>query len=283
MSIDKNGENMIPKVIHYCWFGYSELPESAKRCIQSWKEYLPDFEIKEWNENNYDVNKIPYIKEAYAQKKYAFVSDYARFDILYNEGGIYFDTDVELVKSIDDILADGDFFGMETDTCKGKIMYNVAPGLGMASKGKNDIYKQVLDGYEKRHFCEINGKEDVTTICAYVTCILNKSGFDCEKNIFSKIDGINIYPTDYFCPMSYSTGVLTMTENTRSIHWYSASWKNEKEQHYIEKRRKLIKKYGIKRGNKCADFLEIPNKVFCKVKEKGFWGMIKYIFILHKK
>lgn len=106
---------MIPKIIHYCWFGRGPLPELAQKCITSWKKYLPDYEIKEWNEDNFDVNIIPYTAEAYKAKKYAFVSDYARFWILYKFGGIYFDTDVEVIRPIDDIVERGNFMGFETD------------------------------------------------------------------------------------------------------------------------------------------------------------------------
>ena len=102
----------IPKTIHYCWFGRNPLPSLAIKCIASWKKYLPDYEIKEWNEDNFDVNVIPYTREAYAAKKYAFVSDYARFKILYEEGGLYFDTDVEVIKPFDDIIARGAFMGV---------------------------------------------------------------------------------------------------------------------------------------------------------------------------
>ena len=116
---------MIPKIIHYCWFGGNPLPASALKCIESWRKYCPDYEIKEWNESNYDVNKIRYSSQAYQAKKYAFVSDYARFDILYQWGGLYFDTDVEVIRPIDDILAKGAFLGLETSE-------TVNPGLGMA-------------------------------------------------------------------------------------------------------------------------------------------------------
>ena len=119
---------MIPKIIHYCWFGRKALPRSAKKCIESWKKYLPDYEIKEWNEDNFDVNMIPYTQEAYSAKRYAFVSDYARFYILYHYGGIYFDTDVEVIKPIDDILEKGAFMGCET-IAEEEIPLYVAPGL----------------------------------------------------------------------------------------------------------------------------------------------------------
>ena len=102
---------MIPKIIHYCWFGRNPLPDSAKKCIESWRKFFPEYEIKEWNEDNFDVHLIPYVEEAYNAKKYAFVSDYARFWILYFYGGVYFDTDVEVIRPMDDILAKGGFMG----------------------------------------------------------------------------------------------------------------------------------------------------------------------------
>ena len=128
---------MIPKVIHYCWFGHNPLPNMAVRCIESWRKYLPDYEIKEWNEDNFDVNMVPYTQEAYAEKKYAFVSDYARFWIIYNFGGLYFDTDVEIIKPLDEVVGKGPFMGCEQDympTENGTIVRGtgaaVNPGLG---------------------------------------------------------------------------------------------------------------------------------------------------------
>ena len=130
---------MIPKVIHYCWFGGNPLPASAKKCIASWRKYLPDYEIKEWNESNFDVNIIPYTAEAYKAKKYAFVSDYARFWIFYKYGGLYFDTDVEVIKNMDDIIAKGPFMGCENEAKAGAtpVQLGVAPGLG--------LYGEILD------------------------------------------------------------------------------------------------------------------------------------------
>lgn len=129
---------MIPRIIHYCWFGGNKLPELAIKCISSWKIYFPDYEIKEWNETNYDVHKIPYISQAYDAKKYAFVSDYARFDILYQYGGIYFDTDVEVIKPFDQILKSGGFMGLEA---KGVV----AAGLGIGCNAGLGIFYQILD------------------------------------------------------------------------------------------------------------------------------------------
>ncbi|MEE1059147.1 MAG: glycosyltransferase, partial [Treponema sp.] len=141
---------MIPKKIHYCWFGGNPLPDFAKRCIESWRKFFPDYEIIEWNEHNYDVHKIPYISQAYNAKKFAFVSDYARFDILYEHGGLYFDTDVEVIKPFDDLVEKGAFAGVE---CPGKL----AAGLGLASPAASPIYKEILDSYKISNFINQDG------------------------------------------------------------------------------------------------------------------------------
>ena len=139
---------MIPKTIHYCWFGRNQLPPLAIKCIESWKRYLPDYEIKEWNEDNFDVNIIPYTREAYAVKKYAFVSDYARFWILYKYGGLYFDTDVEIIKPLDDIIARGPFMGCEKDAMSdGATALAVAPGLRQGVKPRHRLYKEKVGLY----------------------------------------------------------------------------------------------------------------------------------------
>ena len=136
---------MIPKIIHYCWFGRNPLPDSAQKCIASWRKFMPDYEIKAWNEDNFDVNIIPYTQQAYEAKKYAFVSDYARFWILYHEGGLYFDTDVEVVKSFDDILERGAFMGLEIDGTKKGTKVAINPGLGLGAEAGMPIYLEILN------------------------------------------------------------------------------------------------------------------------------------------
>lgn len=215
---------MIPSLIHYCWFGGKPLPRSAIKCINSWKEFFPDYEIKEWNESNYDVRKIPYIAEAYDAKKYAFVSDYARFDILYNYGGLYFDTDVEVIKSYDDILARGAFMGCEVngDQSSGRRIL-VNPGLGLASDARNPLYKEILEYYKKQSFLNSDGSLNTMTVVTRTTEILKKHGL--KNNCgFQTIEGIVIYPKDYFNPRNNNTGVLEKTDETHSIHWYAQSW-----------------------------------------------------------
>ena len=211
---------MIPKVIHYCWFGENPLPELAVKCIASWKKFFPDYEIKEWNEKNFDLNCSDYVKEAYSAKKWAFVSDYARFWILYNYGGVYFDTDVEVIKDMSDIIERGAFMGCETsDKC--------APGLGLGVNPGLGLYKKILDDYCDSHFLNTDGSYNYTTVVERTTNLLVRYGFE-DSNEIQKIEDVYIYPKEYFCPMDYTTGKLHITDKSRSIHWYDASWLDER-------------------------------------------------------
>ena len=216
MSVKKG--TSIPKTIHYCWFGRNPLPELALRCIESWRQYLPDYEIKEWNEDNFNVEMNQYVKEAYDAKKYAFVSDFARFWILHKFGGVYFDVDVEVVKSIDDIIDRGAFMGCERD-----VDARVNPGIGAAAFPEMKIYQELIESYDKDCFIRNDGSLNTYTIVDRTTEVLRRYGL---SDVISPqmIEGIVVYPTDYFCPKSFDTGKIIMTENSRSIHWYDASW-----------------------------------------------------------
>ena len=213
---------MIHKTIHYCWFGRNPLPDFAIKCINSWKKYFPDYEIKEWNEDNFDVNIIPYTAEAYRVKKYAFVSDYARFWVLYNYGGIYFDTDVEVIKPMDDIIERGAFMGIEVEA-KGITPPAVAPGLGLGVNPGLGLYKEILDYYAPLHFILEDGSYNQMTVVRHVTKVLEENGLR-PTNDLQEVAGVWIYPRDYFNPLDGFTGKLNVTANTRSIHWYSRSW-----------------------------------------------------------
>lgn len=221
---------MIPKIIHYCWFGRGPLPELAQKCIASWKKYLPDYEIKEWNEDNFDVNIIPYTTEAYKAKKYAFVSDYARFWILYQYGGIYFDTDVEVIRPIDDIISKGNFMGFETDPkphSKADVSEaSVNPGLGMGVAPGLGIIKKMLDFYEGRHFEFIPGGIGQLTIVHITTEVLLKAGLKLQQGI-QQVDDMWIYPAEYFCPINLKTGRIHVRPNTRTIHHYAGTWQDK--------------------------------------------------------
>lgn len=215
---------MIPKVIHYCWFGHNPLPPLALKCIESWKKFLPDYEIKEWNEEYFDVNIIPYTAEAYKAKKYAFVSDYARFWILYHYGGLYFDTDVEVIRPLDDIIARGPFMGCETDAQPGATTIGVAPGLGLGVNPGLGLYQELLAYYEKLHFLSSEGTiVEQQTIVHHTTALLRQHGLSDVAGI-QQVAGVYIYPREYFCPIDTVTRHLKIAKNTRTIHHYAASW-----------------------------------------------------------
>lgn len=217
---------MIPKKIHYCWFGHNPLPELAIKCINSWKKFFPDYEIIEWNESNFNVNIIPYTAEAYRLKKYAFVSDYARFWILYNYGGLYFDTDVEVIKGMEDIIDKGAFMGCELAPINnGPLVPIIAPGLGMGAQANHPLYKQVIDYYQNNHFMSLKGRM-TGTVVQIVSSILLKNELNVNLFEITKIKDIYIYPNDFFCPMVALTKEIHITDNTRSIHHYTATWKN---------------------------------------------------------
>lgn len=213
---------MIPKVIHYCWFGRNSLPESAVKCIDSWRKFFPDYEIREWNEDNFDINIIPYTAEAYSVKKYAFVSDYARFWILYHYGGLYFDTDVEVIKPMEDIIQRGPFMGIEVEGKDGDFPL-VAPGLGLGVEKGHPIYKKIIDYYDILHYIDSDGNPINITVVLHSTKILKNFGLR-PINQLQEVGGIWIYPRDFFNPLNDNTGKLTITSNTRSIHWFSKSW-----------------------------------------------------------
>lgn len=231
---------MIPKIIHYCWFGHGQMPALAQKCIASWKKYFPDYEIREWNEGNFDVNMIPYAKEAYEAKKYAFVSDYARFWILYQYGGLYFDTDVEVIRSMDYIIDCGPFMGCECNASVSTFP-TVNPGLGLGVCPGLSLYKEILDLYAALHFRNIDQTLNLKTVVEYVTELLCQHGLKKSPEI-QKIADIWIYPKEYFNPFDIGTNRLDVTRKTVSIHHYAGSWLP-----YSQKlKKKIIKVLGHK-------------------------------------
>ncbi|MBO5505840.1 MAG: glycosyl transferase [Clostridia bacterium] len=206
----------IPKVIHYCWFGRGDMPKLAEKCIKSWKKFCPDYEIVCWNEDNFDINENRYAREAYDAKKWAFVSDYVRLKVLYENGGIYLDTDVELIKPLDKLIEDGGFMGFDDNGI-------VSTGLGFACEKGNDLVGRLLKDYEDTSFILPDGSYDITPCPDRNTKTLIELGMDLEnKNqIFM---GIKMLPEDYLCPVKYYTGKKEITKNTYSIHHFCASW-----------------------------------------------------------
>jgi mannosyltransferase OCH1-like enzyme len=227
----------IPKIIHYCWFGGKPLPELAVKCIASWKKYLPDYELKLWNETNFDINTVQFTAQAAKAKKWAFVADYLRAHVIFYYGGIYLDTDVELLKSYDDdMLQNKCFSGFEN------IEY-VNPGNIFAGEKGCSIAKELMDFYLSYNFIKKNGELNLTPIPEIFTNILLKYGLQ-QNNTYQELDVITVYPTEYFCPKNFQTGILTITDNTYSIHHYAGSWVPEEEQKSNREKWAFYKKYG---------------------------------------
>lgn len=207
---------MIPKIIHYCWFGRNPLPPLAVKCIESWKKYCPDYEIKEWNEENFDLNSYPYVREAYDKRRFAFVTDVVRLYALYHEGGIYMDTDVEVLKPLDAFLSHHAFSGFEDEV-------HVPTGI-MASEKGGKWAQDNLAYYNNRHFLKADGGVDLTTNVETITNYMLPLGLK-QNNTFQDFPGlITFYPKDYFCPKSYQDGQIYLTENTHTIHHFAGSW-----------------------------------------------------------
>lgn len=225
-------KELIPKKIHYCWFGGSEIPDEYKKNIESWKKYCPDYEIIRWDETNYDIRKNNYISQAYDCRKWAFVSDYARVDILYREGGIYFDTDVEVIRSFDEFLRWNMFCGFESSKF-------VSWGIGFGSVAGEKILKEVLDVYERMQFLQEDGTYNMTTCPIIQSDIMKQNGFRMDGS-FQMKNGISIYPQEYFAPINFIRGFGKVTDHTHSIHHYSASWTNAEQMHYRLKLEKKI-------------------------------------------
>lgn len=226
----------IPKRIHYCWFGKGEKPTISNRCIESWQKFLPDYEIIEWNEDNFDINSNLYVKQAYESKKYAFVSDYVRLYALYNYGGVYMDTDIEVLKPIDILLDNEGFTGYESEK-------DIGCGIMGCQKG-NLIFKEFLNSYKNRHFINKDNSLDQTTIVTVMTDICSKHGSNID-NKYEKINGLTIYPKDYFYPISYNDYKKHFSENTYTIHHYTASWLSKEEKEKMVKNKKYNRKKDL--------------------------------------
>lgn len=229
---------MIPKKIHYCWFGRGPKNKLALDCIESWKKYLPDYEFKEWNEDNFDINQNQYVKEAYENRKFAFVSDFVRLYALYSEGGIYMDTDVEVIKTYDPFLKHVAFCGFETKD-------RVQSGIMAAEKGSRWI-KELLEQYRYRKFILEDGTFDMTTNVVVITDYMSSKGLRLDNTLQDMPGFCTIYPMDYFCPKDHRTGKIKCTGNTVGIHHYAGSWGNDKKlaslKHWLKL--KLVSLFG---------------------------------------
>lgn len=240
---------MIPKIVHYCWFGKGPKNELAIKCIASWKKYLPDYEIKEWNEDNFDVNMFPYAKEALENRKFAFVTDVVRLYALYTEGGVYMDTDVEVLKSYNPFLHHHAFSGFENNGY-------VPTGMMAAEKG-SFWAKELLEQYNTRHFILCDGTLDMRTNTEVITDYMIEKGLLCN-NTFQEFPGLcTMYPSDFFCPKDHGTGVIHRTRNTVCIHHFAGSWFNHSwwfdTKHALKL--KLVKIVGERRARSISNFI----------------------------
>lgn len=211
---------MIPKKIHYCWFGNKPKGKKELKCIESWKKYCPDYEIFEWNETNVDLDMMPFVQQAYQMKKYAFVSDVVRLWALWHHGGIYFDTDVEVVKSFDGLLQYKGFIGFETENY-------LNTGQGVGAEKENIIIQEMLDYYRNLSFINYDGKLNFIACPQINTKVFIERGLK-KNNSFQIFDGFAVFSSEYFNPYDDPTGVLSRTDNTYSIHWYGKSWMDRK-------------------------------------------------------
>ena len=216
---------MIPRKIHYCWFGHGEMPDLALKCIESWHKYMPDYDYKLWNEDVFDVNQVPYVKEAYENRKYAILTDYVRLWALYNEGGVYMDTDVEILKPLDDLLQLTAFTGYE-----GSKMHPPVTGL-MASEPNGIWVKEQLDTYLYAHFVKEDGSLDVTTNTVRIANKMRENGF-VQNGEYQVYKDMHIFPVEYFCPRQ-TTGELLINENTYCDHHFMGTWDDNKRKGFI--------------------------------------------------
>lgn len=215
-KIVRSGKAQIPKVINYFWVGGNKIPESNQRCIDSWKKFCPDYEIKEWNENNYDLTKNLYMKQAYEKGRWGFVPDFARLDIIYNNGGIYLDTDVEIIKNIDDLLYSEAFIGWES-------RYYVNAGSGFGAAPHNAIIREMMQAYEGVEFVNSDGSLNLIASPRYQTEVLERHGL-IKNGRYQKINGMDIYPANFFSPKSFYSGINWANDTSYMIHHYDATW-----------------------------------------------------------
>lgn len=257
------------KYIHYCWFGNNPLPKLAKKCIASWKKYLPDYEIIRWDESNSNLEACPFVKEAYENKKWAFVADYVRTKAIYDKGGIYFDLDMMITKPINFLLDKETFLGMEDS-----FMVNSAV---WGAKEKHSFFsKKMLDYYNSLEHFDTNDMFKMS-IPRIMTRLLNEMGFDHTKNEVQEVNGITIYPREYFYPLSFDFKDNVFTENTCMIHYFDASWFSKKEKFLVSLKRKL----GEKNINKLLEVYKFIRKIGGKIIKKTLYKPAKYFKLVY--
>lgn len=251
----------IPKVIHYCWFGGGEKSDKIKMCMRSWKKFCPDYRIIEWNESNFDIHCCKWVEQAYQHKKWAFVTDYVRLFVLYNCGGVYMDTDVEIIKPIDGFLGNNAFSGFEQT--------NTIPTAIMGAEKGNPWIKFLLDYYEGKEFVS-DGIFSTTTNVIIITEMTKKKYNIQLNNEYIDIPGhFTLYPKEYFCPKGYITGLTDKTDNTVCIHHFESSWMGKEQ---------LKKVHKYRRRNKIVRTILLPTKILKKVIGEKSYNSLKNMF-----
>lgn len=248
---------MIPKIIHYCWFGRNPLPKTVEKCIRSWKKYCPDYEIIRWDESNFDVNCNEYCREMYEQEKWAFLTDYVRLRVVYENGGIYLDTDVEVIKPLDDLLHNSAYMGLETTD-------KVNTGLGFGAERNHWFIGENMNYYEKW-----KSSDSVETCPIITTRLLESKGLIYNHLNVNHLNGVTVYPTEYFCAKNSHTGEVCITKKTYTIHHFDASWQTKSE------RTKTLNRwhdYKIERQRK------IPKRIIRKLLGNDKTELLKRIF-----
>lgn len=264
---------MIPKTIHYCWFGGNPLGPEETRCIESWKRNCLGYEIVRWDESNYDVTKNPYMYEAYEAGKWAFVADYARIDVVNAHGGLYFDTDVEVLRPFDEFLNCSMFAGWESrDPLLDKlgIPYenSVSFGLGYGAECDHPVLQDLLDFYDELSFYNEDGSMNLVACPHYQTESLKKFGLDDSARTRQSLPGgIEIYPEDYFSPKSQLTGEIELTESTASIHHFAMSWVDEASRRESLLKWKLCRHMGYKSASALAHAAYLPERGVSKARK----------------
>ncbi len=231
--IGKNDTEQIPRKIHYFWFGKNDIPDDYKKNIETWYKWCPDYEIVRWDENNCDLNECKYVKEAYERGRYGFVPDYFRLKVIYNQGGIYLDTDVKLLKPLDELLYLPAYAGFEDNE-------KVAFGVGFGAKPGVHILKEMYELYEKVSFVNEDGSLNTIASPTYQTEVLKKHGLKSNGKM-QIVDGMTILPMNYLTVQSNHTGRQYITKNSFSIHQYAASWFTDKDRENKRKAEELLK------------------------------------------
>ncbi len=250
---------MIPKKIHYCWFGGSTKPESVIKCIESWKKYCPDYELIEWTENDIDITDNKYTKQAYEMKAWGFVPDYLRLLIIYNHGGIYLDTDVQIIKSFDSLLSLNAFAGFED-----KEYVNLGSGFG--AEKEFPFLKMHMEQYKNLSFINEDSTLNRTPSPQYTTQLLKEHSLNECNGTIQNVYGVTIFPPEYFCPKDFETGFVRITKNTYSIHQFDGSWCTDEELEYKNKRWKEARKDYIR---------HLPNHIAMKLLGESNYQKLK--------